>query len=82
MHEIVLEAEILTGDGEVLVCSEKKNADLFLDLQILTARYSVTTLSEEEFWTHFPQETYQSLKKKYDPQGIFKTLYEKITQIK
>lgn len=44
--------------------------------------FSVTTLSEEEFWTLFPQNTYQSLKKKYDPQGTFKTLYEKITQIK
>ncbi|SDH75807.1 hypothetical protein [Nitrosomonas sp. Nm132] len=36
MHETVLEAEILTGDREVLVCSEKKNADLFFGLNSTT----------------------------------------------
>lgn len=53
-----------------------------LSMHVRKMLYSVTTLSEEEFWTLFPQNTYQSLKKKYDPQGTFKTLYEKITQIK
>jgi FAD/FMN-containing dehydrogenase len=42
--------------------------------------YSVTTWTEEEFWQIFERAPYEKLKKKYDPHGTFKGIYEKISR--
>ena len=39
--------------------------------------YSDSFYTEEEFWNIYSKSVYLSLKKKYDPQGSFKDLYEK-----
>lgn len=39
--------------------------------------YSNSYYSEEEFWKIYPKNTVEKLKAKYDPQGVFKGLYEK-----
>jgi FAD/FMN-containing dehydrogenase len=58
-----------------------------IDQKILTMRarkmlYSVTTLSEQEFWTMFAHKPYEELKKKYDPNSVFAGLYEKATRVR
>jgi FAD/FMN-containing dehydrogenase len=39
--------------------------------------YSDSYYSEEEFWKIYNKPTYDALKKRYDPRGRFKNLYEK-----
>ncbi len=39
--------------------------------------YSDSFYTEEEFWQIHSKEAFSSLKKKYDPEGVFKGLYEK-----
>ncbi len=53
-----------------------------LSMKVRKMLYSVTTLTEDEFWTLFPRRTYDALKKKYDPARTFKSLYEKVTRKK
>jgi FAD/FMN-containing dehydrogenase len=39
--------------------------------------YSDSYFPEEEFWTIYDKSAYDALKRKYDPNGVFKGLYEK-----
>jgi FAD/FMN-containing dehydrogenase len=39
--------------------------------------YSDSYYTEEEFWRIYPKETFLELKAKYDPNNVFKGLYEK-----
>lgn len=41
--------------------------------------YSSVYYSKEVFWSLFNEKVYQELKEKYDPQGKFLNLYEKVT---
>jgi len=39
--------------------------------------YSTSFFTEEEFWTHYNEPAYRSLKRRYDPENYFPDLYEK-----
>jgi FAD/FMN-containing dehydrogenase len=39
--------------------------------------YSRSTYDEATFWSEYDRDTYQSLKREYDPEGRFPGLYEK-----
>jgi FAD/FMN-containing dehydrogenase len=39
--------------------------------------YSESCYTEKKFWELYDWDSYSRLKKKYDPQGIFKNLYQK-----
>ena len=47
------------------------------DLGGLKSLYSTSFFPEEEFWQIYNGEAYQKLKAKFDPQGAFKSLYQK-----
>ncbi|RME77556.1 FAD-binding oxidoreductase [Candidatus Woesearchaeota archaeon] len=50
------------------------------ELKGMKSLYSDAYYSEEEFWEIYPKRVYLQLKKKYDPQGKLKGLYEKVVK--
>lgn len=49
------------------------------EMEGIKSLYSDVTYSEEDFWKNSNRAAYEEVKKKYDPQGRLKTLYDKVT---
>lgn len=49
------------------------------EMKGIKSLYSDVTYTEDEFWRNTDREAYEKVKKKYDPEGRLKTLYEKVT---
>ena len=47
------------------------------ELRGLKSLYSDSYFSEDEFWSIYNRQRYDTLKRRYDPQGRFKDLYQK-----
>jgi hypothetical protein len=47
------------------------------ELKGFKSLYSDSFFSEEEFWSLYSKSAFSKLKQKYDPEGVFKDLYEK-----
>ena len=43
----------------------------------LKSLYSDSYFPQDEFWSIYDKTAYDALKRKYDPNGAFKNLYEK-----
>jgi FAD/FMN-containing dehydrogenase len=63
-------------DGHYLRLIEQKA----LRMKVKKMLYSRTLMTRDEFWTMFDKQAYDKLKRKYDPKGRFKDLYEKCAQ--
>ncbi len=48
-------------------------------LKSMKALYSANSYSEKDFWKHYDKKRYFVVKNKYDPNGVFPDLYQKIT---
>ena len=55
----------------------RKIERMTLHLRGVKGLYSNSYYDEETFWSIYDRESYQALKKKYDPAGRFRDLYEK-----
>lgn len=49
------------------------------EMEGIKSLYSDVSYSEDEFWKNTNRSAYEAIKKKYDPQGRLKTLYQKVT---
>lgn len=48
-------------------------------LKSVKGLYSANSYSEKDFWKHYDKKRYFEVKNKYDPNGVFPDLYQKIT---
>ncbi|MFQ5729147.1 MAG: FAD-binding protein, partial [Waddliaceae bacterium] len=55
----------------------RKIEKMVTDLGGFKSLYSTSYYTEDEFWELYNRSQYLKLKKKYDPEGLFKGLYEK-----